>query len=433
MNDTTKQKFVDLYNDAVLKIFPIGTMIAIFGNGQTLDEESNNKMILPTFSSTKIQEKIKKKEVFLEFMQTNFKDIRDITADDFAKLLDVNKNVKKFIERMEVKVNTTSQSSIEIVVTLHDIIDKLTSTDFSSVHCLSEKVFMAILLAIQKLHYPNAKYKLTFQFSKSLFGKSGLERSSVICSGDKTITESMDPVDSNFFKLSLLTLNKANVYKHVESIKQSLAEANASGVVAPAAAEANASDVVAPAAAEANASDVVAAAEELQPTPLTGDELFEKMMKREDPSSEEKDTYQKIVLHKFKEGNYKVKSIEKWDYNSVREELKKSEGIRSEVLDLLSITPNGDVYKKLSYLVNIFSSSLNCKDNDCLKIYLITEALLPFFHTQDGGSKSRRRHRRHARKTRRGRTRKSKSKPKTHRRRRHSHVRKHKKYTSRRR
>ena len=234
----------------------------------------------------------------------------------------------------------------------------------------------------------------------------------------------MDPVDSNFFKLSLLTLDKANVYKHVESIKQSLAEANASGVVAPAA-------------AKANASDVEAAAEELQPTPLTGDELFEKMMKREDPSSEEKDTYQKIVLQKFKEGNYKVKSIEKWDYDIVSEELIKSEGIRSEVLDLLSITPNGDVYGKLNYLVNIFYS-LNCKDNDCLKIYLITAALLPFFHTQVGGSKSRRRHRRHARKTRRGRTRKSKSKskskPKTHRRRRHSRIRKHKKkYTSRRR
>ena len=53
-----------------------------------------------------------------------------------------------------------------------------------------------------------------------------------------------------------------------------------------------------------------------------------------------------------------------------------------------------------------------------------------------GGSKSRRRHRhKPARKTRRGRGRKtkSKSKTKTHRHRRHSRVRKHKKYTSRRR
>jgi hypothetical protein len=179
--------------------------------------------------------------------------------------------------------------------------------------------------------------------------------------------------------------------------------------------------------------------EEGQPDTMTGDELFEKMMKGEDPSPEEKDTYQKIVLQKFKKGNYQVKRIEKWDYKSVSEELKKSEGFRSEVLDLLSITPNGDVYGKLSYLVNIFYS-LNCKDNDCLKIYLITAALLPFFHTQGGGSKSRRRHRRKpVRKTHRGRTRKykskskSKSKPKTHRRRRHSRVRKNKKYTSRRR
>ena len=51
-----------------------------------------------------------------------------------------------------------------------------------------------------------------------------------------------------------------------------------------------------------------------------------------------------------------------------------------------------------------------------------------------GGSKSRRRHRRKpARKTRRGRTRKTKSKSKTHRRKRSSCIRKHKKYTSRRR
>jgi hypothetical protein len=51
-----------------------------------------------------------------------------------------------------------------------------------------------------------------------------------------------------------------------------------------------------------------------------------------------------------------------------------------------------------------------------------------------GGSKSRRRHRRKpARKTRRGRGRTRKSKAKTHRRKRHSRIRKHKKYTSRRR
>jgi hypothetical protein len=603
--DYLSETYIGLYNAAISKIFEPKTMTQIFGQDGTTDLIGNNIMRFKVtnfekynlahvqgtrnFTEKKAKEEYtamaQQRENFVVFMKSNFPEITNSGVSGASTLQAITQNVTKFIGLMEVKPKFPIKGEITIEVTLHDIIDKLASTSFESEHCKSEKIFMAILLAILMLHYPTPRneYKLVFKFAKSLFGKSGLQKSSITCSGNKTITESMDPVatnDTTIFGLDTSELKKVTpetttetkvvakplqpltlkpsetppplsppVGENVGSIKndspsqvsaeerraadyklmenrgqeieyhrkseplkkyiyskkaldaipkvsptnvaytkyeterkkltatieelsskfniQSLEDAKKKLAELEAAAEANTSDVEPPPPpAEAKASDVEAAEantsdvepppapetplllqaqaqveaeeeEELQPTPLTGDELFEKMMKGEDPSPEEKDTYQKIVLQKFKKGNYQVKRIEKWDYKSVSEELKKSEGFRSEVLDLLSITPNGDVYGKLSYLVNIFYS-LNCKDNDCLKIYLITAALLPFFHTQGGGSKSRRRHRRKpvrksrrkpARKT----TRKSKSKPKTHRRRRHSRTRKHKKYTSRRR
>ena len=584
------QKYVELYNLAILQIFSSTTMNEIFVMNDTINLTKDNKMLfkvtsLQEYKTTAVQRSsielktktiedeynamAQKRDNFLDFMRQNFTEIDESTLRGV-----ITKNVEEFIRLMEVKPKFPITGEITIEVTLHDIIDKLASTSFESEHCKSEKLFMAILLAILMLHYPTPrnKYKLVFKFAKSLFGKSRLQKSSITCSGNKTITESMDPVAENIFKLNIskllqitpkaaaetevvenplksLTLQSSKTppppplsplvgenvgstnddsssrvsdkeqraadYKLMEEnigrereyyIKseplkqyiyskealdeiptnvsptnvaytryeekkkdltdtiaglsskfniQSLEDAKKKLAELKAAVKAKTSDVEPPpppplaeakaaeveATSEANASDVVASdvveptAEELQPTPLTGDELFETMMKSEDPSSEEKDTYQKIVLQKFKEGNYQVKSIANWDYKSVSEELKKSEGFRSEVLDLLSITPNGNVYKKLSYLVFIFGNS-NCKDPDCTKIYSLTAGSIPFFGTQGGGSKSRRRHRRKpVRKTRRGHTRKSKSKskskPKTHRRRRHSRVRKHKKYTSR--
>jgi hypothetical protein len=82
--------------------------------------------------------------------------------------------------------------------------------------------------------------------------------------------------------------------------------------------------------------------------------------------------------------------------------------------------------------------SINVTIRDKIRSNLTQSSLSDTAPPAGGGSKSRRRHRRKpARKTHRGHTRKykskSKSKPKTHRRRRHSRVRKHKKYTSRRR
>jgi hypothetical protein len=279
---------------------------------------------------------------------------------------------------------------------------------------------MAILLAIQMLHYPthssSNEYNLVFKFAKSLFGKSGLEKSSITCSGNRLISALSDPVAANIFRLNTKELVNTTPKEAETQVSVSVSQPP----------ELASSEVSPPDETQQDAAPV----EEGQPDTMIGDELFEKMMKREDPSLEEKDTYQKKVLQKFKEHKYEVKKIKKWDFSNVREKLDESDENRNEVLDLLLITPNGDVYNKLTYLGQFFST-LNCKDSDCLKIYLITAALLPFY-TQRGGSKSRRRHRRKpARKTRRGRgrTRKSKSKTKTHRRRRHSHVRKHKKNT----
>lgn len=410
MDELTQKKFVNLYNDAVLKIFPTETMNAIFGDELTMDTEGNNKMTLP-INPTSVQEKTTTKKFFLNFMEQNFPDFdssNDNSTNTQLKLIKVNENVGKFIQRMEVKAKL---DPVNIVVTLHDIIDKLSSTEFGSEHCVSEKVFMAILLAIRTLCYPNTNYNLTFQFSKSLFGKSGLERSSVICSGNRQVSSSNDPVDEakRIFDLNLDPLKQEQAQEVEEDNPAKLLEPKAAAAEAPLPLE----------------------VEEEQPATMLGDELFKKKIKIEDPLPEEIDTYQKIVLQKFKEGKYQFKSIKNWYDADLSKELNKREGIRSEVLNLLSITPNGDVYKKLFYLVHIFTN-LNCKDEDCLKIYLLTAHLL----SQGGGSKSRRKP---VRKTRRGRGRtrksksKSKSKSKTHRHRRHSRVRKHKKYTSRRR
>jgi hypothetical protein len=102
--------------------------------------------------------------------------------------------VTRFIRLMTV-INITSQ----IDVTLHDIVDKITSTTSMTNYCISEKIFMAILLAIKILR-SNYPYDLVFKFSPSAIGKSKLQDSSFRCSGGKEIA-SRDPVGSNFFEL----------------------------------------------------------------------------------------------------------------------------------------------------------------------------------------------------------------------------------------
>ena len=400
MDINNNSRYVTLYNTAIDKIFKGYTTLTSF----------HNPKHFRISSSSPVRDTDTCRKQFLSFMYNNFSDFVNTTGsvDAPTTFFTIVEKVKQFIALMEVKTMTADN---QIVVTLHDIIDKLSSTSVDSHHCKSEKLFMAVLLAIQMLHCPSPSterdYTLKFKFAQSFFGKSRLQKSSVICSGSEIGDDVEDPVAANIFGFDINALQQEQAQEVEKDNPKNLLELEV---------------------------------EEEQPATMLGDELFEKIMKGEGPSKEEKEMYKKIVLQKFEKGNYQVKSIEIWDYKNVSKELEKSERIRSEVLDLLSITPNGNVYNKLFYLVNIFSSILKCEDNDCLKIYLITAALLPFFHTQVGGSKSQRRHRRKpARKTRRGRTRtrksktKSKAKAKTHRRRRHSRVRKHKKYTSRRR
>ena len=608
------QKYVGLYNLAILQIFSSTTMNEIFVMNDTINLTKDNKMLfkvtsLQEYKTTAVQRSsielktktiedeynamAQKRDNFLDFMRQNFPEIDELTLRGVIK-----KNVEEFIRLMEVKPKFPRQGNITIEVTLHDIIDKMSSTEFGSEHCVSEKVFMAILLAIQTLRYPtpNNSYTLVFKFSKSfLLGKSGLQRSSVICSKNNEITNSNDPVAKNIFKLNISKLlqikpkaaaetevvekplqssetppppplfppvgenvsstnddsssrvsdeeqraayyklmeenigrereyyikseplkqyiyskealdeiptnvsptnvaytkyenqrknltatiaelsSKFNI-KSLEDAKKKLAEleaavkaktsdveaaeANASGVVAPAAvkaktsdveaAEANASGVVAPAAAEANASGVVAPAaasdvvasdvvapaaaetsllpqaeaeaeaEELQPTPLTGDELFEKynetLPKRdEQATNSDIKTYRQQVLDRCNEPD-KIK-----------------------ICELLLISCDGSLiqqFKKLLFFKEIFASEhcIESKQQKCHTIFMkVAYEIIKLQESlYSGGSKSRRIHRRKpARKT--TRKTKSKSKPKTHRHRRHSRVRKHKKYTSRRR
>jgi len=439
--DYLSTKYIDLYNAAIYKIFESGTMTQIFGQGDTTDLIGSNKMIFKVksfqeynlvpsmqrygFTREKAENEYnamaQKRDDFVVFMQANFREITNNGVSGASTLQAITQNVTKFIGLMQVKPTFPRQGSITIEVTLHDIIDKSSSTSFDSDHCKSEKIFMAILLAIQMLHYPTPspsnEYNLVFKFAKSLFGKSGLEKSSITCSRNRLTSALSDPVAANIFRLDTKELVNTTPKEAETQVSVSVSQPPelASSQVSP-------SDETLPDAAPV---------EEGQPDTMIGDELFEKMMKGEDPSLEEKDTYQKKVLQKFKQENYQVKNIKKWDFSSVREKLDEGDENRNEVLDLLLITPNGDVYHKLAYLVSIFGNS-NCKDPDCIKIYLLTAGLLPYFHTQVGGSKSRRRNRcKLDRKTRRvrGRKSKSKSKAKTHRRRHHSRVRKHKKNT----
>ena len=481
MDELTQKKFVDLYNDAVLKIFPLDTMILLFGeeiessighwkmmfppNGMIKYNQCNESKTLDEVCSPIFEQK----QIFLDFIKDNFPELTDQEPENVEKLLDIEKKVKDFIQKMEVKSDTTNPY-IKIDVTLHDIIGNFSTTSRGSLHCQSEKLFLAILFAIKnKVHVfeLTKNYNLTFKFAKSSIGKSGLQKSSVICSGDKTITESMDPVDTakNFFGLKHLRLDRAIQDKNVASIKKSLAEAGAK-----AAAEAERAAAEAPPAPAVEIPDVNAAAiEELpkvegespqtlpalepQPTPLTGDGLFEKYRESTSINAKDKDAdfenYRKSVVQKFKsEESYydsefselpsQGKNPTDYQLAIVKSVINKNKNLFDKLMELLSLTSSEDLYKKLIFIHSIF---IRCQfsDRSCSKIETIILCLTASTFIQVGGHKSRHRHRHHARKTRRGRGRtrksKAKAKSKTHRHRRHSRVRvrKHKKYTSRRR
>jgi hypothetical protein len=173
--------------------------------------------------------------------------------------------------------------------------------------------------------------------------------------------------------------------------------------------------------------------EEAPPATMLGDDLYNK--------HEEKIPSRDVLANDETIKTYREQILSKLDQFTT------TELDKDKICELFLISCNGsnlEQFKKLLFFREIFASEYCVMSNpkDCHTIYMKLsneiEKLQLSLYPPAGGSKSRRTHRRKpARKT----TRKykskskSKSKPKTHRRRRahHSRVRKHKKYTSRRR
>jgi hypothetical protein len=195
--------YITLYNEAINKIFK---------NYTTYTSFYNPKQFISPKSSLKSDTDTCRNQ-FLSFMSDNFLNFDNmdvVVAEDNSEsttFFTIVEKVKQFIDLMEVEMKGK-----QIVVTLHDIIKKLSSTSYESNHCKSEKLFMAILLAIQILHCPTPsagrEYTLEFKFAPSLFGPSRLQKTSKTCSGNKTISSSNDPVAANIFKLELRYLPK---------------------------------------------------------------------------------------------------------------------------------------------------------------------------------------------------------------------------------
>jgi hypothetical protein len=478
MNAQLSEKYVELYNYAILKIFSPETMELLFGKNiessighwkMTFPLKDINTY--PECTQRKILYEVceplfEQKRIFLEFIQKNFPELTNQGPENVAKLLDIEKKVKDFIKKMEV-TSDTSKSIIQIEVTLHDIIGNFSTTSFGSLHCLSEKLFLAILFAIKKkvnVFELKRGYHLKFKFAKSSFGKSGLQKSSVICSNDKSITESTDPVDDtkNFFELGLLELNNAVKKQEVKMNKQAAAEGAAEAAKAKAAAEATST----PGAGAAMEAPTDAALTPVQPVAVLGNEAPPDAALGDNTTEEEisqipppppmpveaqveapSATMLGDGLYNKHNQNlpsrndlandetiktYRTKILSEFDQFTTTELNK------DKICELLLISCNGsklEQFKKLLFFREIFASEYCVMSNPkyCHTIYMkLTneiEKLQSSLFSSGGGSKSRRRHRRHAHKTRRGRSRKPKSKSKTHRRRRHSRIRKHKKNT----
>ena len=394
------KNYVSLYNTAIDKIFEgynksfsVADKLDHYGRGVF---RQNPKHFQYSDSSMN-GDMVKCKQTFLTFMQDNFSNLsvmyKGILTN--ATFYIIVKKVNEFIDSMEVKsIKDVTTKVTTISVTLHDIIKKLTFTSFDSDHCKSEKLFMAVLLAILRLHCPTPidgnDYTLTFEFAPSFLGPSGLQKTSKTCSaGNVEIDASKDPVDANIFGFDDSALKQVTSEKQVSAL-----------------------DETPPA----------LPVEEEEPATMIGDELFEtygKILPTRDQLEKNIDieAYRQNVLSKF--------NIES----------------RDEICKLLLISCNGTIlekFKKLLFFKEIFVSEYCLKQNQnqpekCHELYKIvsntTSALqTSLLKTNRGGSKSRRKP---ARKTRRGRGRTRKSKAKTHRRRRHSRIRKHKKkYTS---
>jgi hypothetical protein len=196
--------YITLYNEAINKIFKYYTTYTSF---------HNPKQFRSLKSSLKSDTDTCRNQ-FLSFMSDNFwnfDDMNVVQAEDnsAARIFHmIVEKVKQFINLMEVEMKDN-----QIVVTLHDIIKKLSSTSSVPDYCISEKLFMAILLAIQILHCPtpSAEYTLKFKFAPSLFGKSSLQQSSIKCTNNSVMSNLKnkdDPVAANIFDLKLRHLQK---------------------------------------------------------------------------------------------------------------------------------------------------------------------------------------------------------------------------------
>jgi hypothetical protein len=251
------RNYLVLYNEAVNKIFKNYTKITSSHNPKHFrlleledvydptdyplvdDEELEPEFVEKKKVDDEIKNKVKNemelcRKKFLDFMKKNLSDNFETSfrgLDDADKYLSFDAIVKKvhqFIHLMEVKMTGTDTDS-QIVVTLHDIIKKFSSTSSVSDYCISEKLFMAILLAIQMLHCPTPSpentYLLKFKFSdRSLLYDSGLRRSSNRCA-DKNIMSTFknknDPVAANIFDFDLTRLKPKMLPALVVSVPDS--------------------------------------------------------------------------------------------------------------------------------------------------------------------------------------------------------------------
>ena len=236
------KNYLVLYNEAVNKIFKYYTKVTSSHNPKHFrlveledvydptdyplvdDEELTPEFVEKKKVDDEIKNKVKDemklcRKKFLDFMKKNLSDNFETLfrgLDDADKYLSFDAIVKKvhqFINLMEVKMTGTDTDS-QIVVTLHDIIKKFSSTSSVSDYCISEKLFMAILLAIQMLHCPTPSpentYLLKFKFSDINFlVLGGLHQSSNKCA-DKNIMSTFknknDPVAANIFDFDLTRL-----------------------------------------------------------------------------------------------------------------------------------------------------------------------------------------------------------------------------------
>jgi len=193
-------RYITLYNEAINKIFKDYIIYTSVHNPKHFKSpNSSSKSATDTC-----------REQFLSFMSNNFQKFNNMDLVQGKPFLDIVEKVRQFIKLMEVDMTGTDTDS-QIVVTLHDIKTKYSFYDTD--HCISEKLFMAILLAIKILHCPTPsderEYTLKFKFAPSLFGKSSLQQSSIKCTNNSVMSNlksNYDPVAANIFNFDLTRL-----------------------------------------------------------------------------------------------------------------------------------------------------------------------------------------------------------------------------------